>query len=72
VPELVDEEDLQMNDFEITDDDEDLFASDVPVNKEYMKNWWGKFVGQGPHASVGHEDGEELMSLDGSDDELTE
>jgi len=52
VPELVDEEDLQMNDFEITDDDEDLFASDVPVNKEYMKNWWGKFVGQGPHASV--------------------
>ncbi|XP_062170398.1 uncharacterized protein LOC133876128 [Alnus glutinosa] len=43
-----------------------------------MENWWGKFVGEEPHASTGHEDGEEyydseeLMSLDGSDDELTE
>jgi hypothetical protein len=78
MPDLVDEEELQLSDFEITDDDDDLFASDVPVNKEYMENWWGKFVGEEPHASTGHEDGEEyydteeLMSLDGSDDELTE
>jgi hypothetical protein len=77
VPDLVDEEELQLSDFEITDDDDDLFTSDVPINKEYMENWWGKFVGEEPHANTGHEDGEEyydseeLMSLDGSDDELT-
>jgi hypothetical protein len=77
VLDLVDEEELQLRDFEITDDDDNLFTSDVPVNKEYMENWWGKFVGEEPHASTRHEDGEEyydseeLMSLDGSDDELT-
>jgi len=38
MPDLVDEEELQLSDFEITDDDDDLFASDVPVNKEYMEN----------------------------------
>lgn len=36
-PDLVDEEELQLSDFEITDDDDDLFTSDVPVNKEYME-----------------------------------
>lgn len=77
MPDLVDEEDLQLSDFKITDDDEDLYTTNVPPKDDYMENWWGKLVGPQHYANIGQEEGEEyydsdeLVSLDGSDDEGT-
>jgi hypothetical protein len=65
-----------LSDFNITDD-EDLFTTHVPLKNDYMDNWWGKFVGVEYHANIAHEEGEEyadseeLVSLDGSDDDGT-
>jgi hypothetical protein len=53
VPNLVNEEDLQLSDFEvIDDDDEDLYTTNVPVTNDYMENWWRKFVGVGHHEDI--------------------
>lgn len=66
-----------MCDFSITDDDEYLFTTDVLLKKDYMDNWWGKFVVAEHHANIAHEKGEEyadieeLITLDGSDDDGT-
>lgn len=50
VPNIVDEENLQLSDFEVTDeDDEDLYTTNVPLTNDYMENWWGKFAGVGHH-----------------------
>jgi len=66
-PNLVDEEELQLSDFNVTDEeDEDLFTTNVPLKKNYLDNWWEKFVGVEQHA-----DNEDLLSLDGSHDEGT-
>jgi hypothetical protein len=77
VPDLVDEEDLQLSDFKIINDDDDLSTTNVPLKNEYMENWWRKFVGPEHHTNIGHEEGEEyydskeLVSSDGSNDEGT-
>jgi hypothetical protein len=71
VPNVTDEEELQLSDFSITDDDEYLFTTDVLLKKDYKDNWWGKFVGAEHHANIAHEEGEELISLDESDDDGT-
>jgi hypothetical protein len=50
VPDVVDEENLQLSDFEVTDEDvEDLYTTNVPLTNDYMENWWGKFAGIGHH-----------------------
>jgi hypothetical protein len=77
VPDVVHEEDLQLSDFEVTDeDDEDLYITNVPLTNEYMENWWGKFAGAGHYEDIVDEgekyyDSEELVSLAGSGDEGT-
>jgi hypothetical protein len=75
---LVDEKELEWSDFSVTDtEDEDLFTTHVEHDKNYMSNWWGKFVGDGYRAEGGSDggseyaDSEELLSLYGSDDETT-
>jgi hypothetical protein len=75
---LVDEKELELSDFSVTDtEDEDLFTTHVEHDKNYMSNWWGKFVGDGYRAEGGSDggseyaDSEELLSLYGSDDETT-
>jgi hypothetical protein len=70
VIDVVNKEELQLSDFNKTDDDEDLFTTNVLLKKGlYMDNWQGKFVGAEHHANTAHEDGEELVSLDGSGDD---
>jgi hypothetical protein len=59
VPDVVDEEQLQLSNFNITDDDDDLFTTNVPLRNDYMNNWLGKFVGVEHHANIAHEKGEE-------------
>jgi len=67
-----------LNDFIIIeDDDEDLFTTDVPLKSTIWIIWWGKFVSVEHRANIAHEEGEEyadseeLVSLDGSDDDGT-
>jgi hypothetical protein len=45
-----------LSDFEITNDDEDLFAVNVPIKHDYMDAWWGKFVDSEHHANIAHEE----------------
>jgi hypothetical protein len=59
-PDVVDEEELKLSDFSVTnEDDEDLFTTDVPLKKNYMDNWYEKCVGTEHHADNAHEEGEE-------------
>jgi hypothetical protein len=74
---VIAKEELQLSDFEITDDDEDLFAVKEPIKDNYMDAWWGKFLDSKHHAKIPNKDdevyhdSEDLVSLDGSSDEGT-
>jgi hypothetical protein len=50
VPDVVDEENLQLSNFEVIDEDvEDLYTTNVPLTNDYMENWWRNFAGVGHH-----------------------
>lgn len=60
MPDLVDEEELQLSDFSITDlSEEDLFPEgDVEPVKNYMNSWWGNYGGDWhPNVANGNEEG---------------
>jgi len=55
---VIAEEELQLSDFEMTDDDEDLFAVKEPIKDDYMDAWWGKFLDSKHHAKIPNKDDE--------------